>query len=110
MFKRRWYDSHNEAYEAFKLLKGLTNEQQKQLAKDLVEIIEQIKDLHKESENQEISIGLHRVMGLYQETINQRRWYDTNENLRYAIRTMATLPEEDFINIMEGLSLSLGLN
>ena len=110
MYNRRWYDSHKETNEAFKLLKELNDEQQKQLAGDLIEIIEQIKNLHKESESLDVSIGLQRVLGLYQETVNQRRWYDTNENLRYAIRTMTTLPEEDFVNIMEGLSISLGLN
>ncbi|MGN1125341.1 MAG: hypothetical protein ACI4SM_04045 [Candidatus Gastranaerophilaceae bacterium] len=107
MQQRRWYDEHKEAKAAFELLKNLDDNTQKQLANDLIEVIEQIKDLHKEGDIPELSLGLPRVLGLYQETINQRRWYDNNDSLKYAIKLMSTLPTQDFINIMEGLSVSL---
>ena len=46
-------------------------------------------------------------MGLFQQSVNERRWYDKNEDLKYALKTMSTLPNEDFFNIMEGLAVSL---
>ena len=52
-------------------------------------------------------LGIERVLGLYQQSVNERRWYDTNNDLKYAIKTMSTLPTEDFLNIMEGLAVSL---
>ncbi len=37
-----------------------------------------------------------------------RRWYDKNdEEIAYAIKTLFTLPTQDFYNIVEGLSVSL---
>ncbi|MBR1943562.1 hypothetical protein IJ843_07490 [bacterium] len=105
--KRRWYDNHNNAAQAFEILKKLDNESKKRLSKDLIEIVRQIKELHREEEEPALSLGIERVFGLYQQSVNERRWYDTNSDLKYAIKTMSTLPTEDFLNIMEGLSVSL---
>ena len=105
--KRRWYDTHDKATQAFEILQKLDTESKKRLSNDLIEIIRQIKELHKEEEEPELSLGIERVLGLYQQSINERRWYDKNDELRYALKTMSTLPTEDFLNIMEGLSVSL---
>lgn len=105
--KRRWYDNHNEATKAFDILKKLDNESRRRLSADLIEIVKQIKELHKEEEEPTLSLGIERVLGLYQQSVNERRWYDTNNDLKYAIKTMSTLPTEDFLNIMEGLAVSL---
>lgn len=105
--KRRWYDNHNEATRAFDILKKLDNESRRRLSADLIEIVKQIKELHKEEEEPTLSLGIERVLGLYQQSVNERRWYDTNNDLKYAIKTMSTLPTEDFLNIMEGLAVSL---
>ena len=106
--KRRWYDKHGTATRAFEVLQKLDSNSKKRLSKDLIEIIRQIKELHKEEENETtISLGIDRVLGLFQQSVNERRWYDTNEELKYALKTMSTLPTEDFLNIMEGLSVSL---
>lgn len=105
--KRRWYDVHDKATQAFEILQKLDAESKKRLSNDLIEIIRQIKELHKEEEEPELSLGIERVLGLYQQSINERRWYDKNDELRYALKTMSTLPTEDFLNIMEGLSVSL---
>ena len=104
---RRWYDNNKKAIEAFDILKKLDTESKRRLSKDLIEIVKQIKELHKEEEEPELSLGLERVLGLYQQSVNERRWYDTNSDLKYALKTMSTLPTEDFLNIMEGLSISL---
>ncbi len=105
--KRRWYDNHDKATQAFEILQKLDNESKKRLSKDLIEIIRQIKELHREEEEPELSLGIERVLGLYQQSVNERRWYDKNDELKYALKTMSTLPTEDFLNIMEGLSVSL---
>ena len=91
----------------FRNFEKLDTEQKRRLSADLIEIVKQIKDLHKEDEEPQLSIGIERVMGLFQQSVNERRWYDKNEDLKYALKTMSTLPNEDFFNIMEGLAVSL---
>ncbi len=104
--KRRWYDNHDEAIQAFHFLENLDKKSKERLSEDLVEIVKQIKELRKSDEELTLSLGLKRVLGLYK-IGNERRWYDKSENLSYAIKTMSTLPTEDFLNIMEGLTVSL---
>ena len=62
--------------------------------------------MHEEDEEQDISIGIDRVLGLYKIS-NSRRWYDKVSILSYALKTMSTLPKEDFYNIMEGITASV---
>lgn len=102
----RWYDSHEETIESFDRLKSLDKLSKIELAESIIEIAKQIKDMHKEEEEPLLSIGIDRVLGLYKSS-NSRRWYDKEQDLGCAIRTISTLPESDFKNIMEGLSLSL---
>ena len=98
--KRRWYDKNDATLKAFNILQKLGTEQKRVLSSDLITIAKQIKDLHKEEELEEAqSIGIDRVMGLFQQTINERRWYDKNEDLKYALKTISTLPEKDFFTI-----------
>lgn len=104
--KKRWYDSHNETIETLEILKKLNRESKKRLSHDVIEIANQIKSMHKEEDEPPLSIGLERVLGLYQSS-NSRRWYDRQFDLDNAIRTISTLPKEDFLNIMEGLCVSL---
>lgn len=104
---KRWYDKHEETGKAFKLLKKLDFKSQYQIAQDIISIAGAIKTAHREeSTEQPISIGLDRVLGLYQAS-NMRRWYDKYPYLNQAILTISTLPEEDYLNIMEGLCDSL---
>ena len=58
--------------------------------------------MKEDDEESEISLGLDRVIGLYKLS-NSRRWYDKVSILSYALKTMSTLPKEDFYNIMEGV-------
>ena len=39
-----------------------------------------------------------------------RRWYDKISLLSYAMKTMSTLPKEDFYTIMEGIAVSANTN
>ena len=106
-FKRRCYDSHDEATKAFEILSKLNPEEKRRLSTDLIEIVRQIKEVRKEEAEPELTLGIERVLGLYQQSVNERRWYDTSKELKYALKTMSTLPSEDFLNIMEGLAISL---
>ena len=103
---RRWYDSNEHTEKALLLLKNMDEDRRRALSRDLTNVVRQIKELHEEDEEQEVSIGIDRVLGLYKIS-NSRRWYDKVSILSYALKTMSTLPKEDFYNIMEGLSTSL---
>ena len=105
---RRWYDSNEHTERALSLLKDMDEERRRALSRDLTNVVKQIKDMHEEDddENQEVSIGIDRVLGLYKIS-NSRRWYDKVSILSYAMKTMSTLPKEDFYNIMEGISTSI---
>ena len=105
---RRWYDSNEHTERALSLLKDMDEERRRALSRDLTNVVKQIKEMHEEDddENQEVSIGIDRVLGLYKIS-NSRRWYDMVSILSYAMKTMSTLPKEDFYNIMEGISTSI---
>lgn len=109
---RRWYDEHEETPKTLELLQKLDNRTMKSLSKDLSTIVKQIKELRleakkdEEDEEEEISLGIQRVLGLYQSE-NGRRWYDKKPDVNFAMRSMSTLPKEDFYNIMEGLHVTL---
>ena len=105
---RRWYDSNEHTERALSLLKDMDEERRRALSRDLTNVVKQIKEMHEEDddENQEVSIGIDRVLGLYKIS-NSRRWYDKVSILSYAMKTMSTLPKEDFYNIIEGISTSI---
>ena len=108
MYDRRWYDSNENTKRALEILKDMDESQRRALSKDLTTIVKQIKELHEEDdEESEVSLGIDRVLGLYKLS-NSRRWYDKVSLLSYAMKTMSTLPQEDFYNIMEGIAVSAG--
>ena len=102
---RRWYDSNEHTEKALTILKNMDETQRRSLSKDLTNIVRQIKEMKEEDEEQDVSLGIDRVLGLYKLS-NSRRWYDKVSVLSYALKTMSTLPKEDFYNIMEGLTIS----
>ncbi len=107
---RRWYDSNENTKKALSLLKDMNEEQRRALSRDLTNVVRQIKEMHLEDddEDQEVSLGIDRVLGLYKIS-NSRRWYDKVSILSYAMKTMSTLPKEDFYNIMEGITSSVSV-
>ena len=107
MYDRRWYDSNENTKRALEILKDMDESQRRALSKDLTTIVRQIKELHEEDEESDVSLGIDRVLGLYKLS-NSRRWYDKVSLLSYAMKTMSTLPQEDFYNIMEGIAISAG--
>ena len=107
MYDRRWYDSDENTQRALEILKDMDESQRRALSRDLTTVVKQIKELHEEDEESEVSLGIDRVFGLYKLS-NSRRWYDKVSILSYAMKTMSTLPKEDFYNIMEGITISAG--
>jgi len=107
MYDRRWYDSDSNTQRALEILKDMDENQRRALSRDLTTVVKQIKELHneEEDEDQDVSLGIDRVLGLYKIS-NSRRWYDKVSLLSYAMKTMSTLPREDFYNIMEGIAVS----
>ncbi|MCQ2738816.1 MAG: hypothetical protein MJ237_01160 [bacterium] len=107
IYDRRWYDSNENTQRALEILKDMDEGKRRALSKDLTSIVKQIKEFHMEEddENQDVSIGIDRVLGLYKLS-NSRRWYDKVSLLSYALKTMSTLPKEDFYNIMEGIAIT----
>ena len=103
---RRWYDRHQDTLDTLNLLKNLDKRSRERLSNDIIDIANQIKSIHREEDEPTLSIGLERVLGLYQSS-NSRRWYDRQDDLSCAIKTISTLPQDDFLNIMEGLCVSL---
>ena len=101
--ERRWYDSFSNTEKVLRTIKNMDTMTKKNIMDELIAITGQIKDFHKEEDEPEISIGLERVLGLYQ-TSNSRRWYDKDEKINYTMQVMSTLPKTDFKNIMEGLT------
>ena len=107
MYDRRWYDSNENTQRALEILKDMDEAQRRALSRDLTTVVKQIKELHEEDEESDVSLGIDRVLGLYKLS-NSRRWYDKVSILSYAMKTMSTLPQEDFYNIMEGIAVSAG--
>ena len=105
MYDRRWYDSDENTQRALEILKDMDESQRRALSRDLTTVVKQIKELHEEDEESEVSLGIDRVFGLYKLS-NSRRWYDKVSILSYAMKTMSTLPKEDFYNIMEGIAIT----
>ena len=103
---KRWYDQHQDTLDTLNLLKNLDRRTRQKLSNDIIDIANQIKTIHREEDEPTLSIGLERVLGLYKSS-SSRRWYDRQEDLSYAIKTISTLPQDDFLNIMEGLAVSL---
>ncbi len=106
MNNRRWYDSNEHTEKALTLLKDMDSDKRRALAKDLTTFVKQVREMREDDEDSEISLGLDRVIGLYKLS-NSRRWYDKVSILSYALKTMSTLPKEDFYNIMEGVHSTL---
>lgn len=107
IYDRRWYDSDENTQRALTILRDMDEAQRRALSKDLTTVVKQIKEFHSddEDEEQDVSIGIDRVLGLYKLS-NSRRWYDKVSLLSYAMKTMSTLPKEDFYTIMEGIATS----
>ena len=107
MENKRWYDKYEETSKALALLKDLDKDLQKKFSKDIIDVATAIKNVNKENDEAPVSIGVERVLGLYQSSGHSRRWYDKAPHLKNAIRAVSTLPENDYLNVMEGICSSV---
>lgn len=103
---KRWYDTHSETLGTLDILKKLDRDSRRKLSHDVIDVAKQIKAIHREEDEPILSIGVERVLGLYQSS-NARRWYDKQRDLNTVMRLISSLPQDDFLNIMEGLYVSL---
>jgi hypothetical protein len=103
--KNRWYDKDPRMSEILDLIKDLSDEDQEELAVNLIKYINIIRKNRKELENT-LSIGKSRVLGLYK-AYNKRRWYDKSSSLMSAMNILATLAPDDCKSIVEALIMSM---
>lgn len=103
--KNRWYDSNPKTNRLLEILSQIPSEAQDEISMMIINFV----NLYRKTRTLEetpISIGKDRVLGLYQSE-KKRRWYDTNTALLSTMNVIATLPEEDFTNLIDGILVSL---
>lgn len=105
---KRWYDSKPYAGYVLDVLEQMPIRLHYDVAREVIKVIEVIKVNNREREEVPLSLGIERVLGLYQEQ-HKRRWYDNNLPISRVFKTASCLPDEDFQNIMQGISMSLGV-
>ena len=104
--KKRWYDSQPWTQDVLDVLQTLSIRSHYEIAREVIRVIDVIKSNNRERDEIPLSLGLDRVLGLYKEQ-NKRRWYDKSMPLSRVFKTASCLPDEDFQNIMQGISMSL---
>ncbi|MFA6989634.1 MAG: hypothetical protein WC197_06160 [Candidatus Gastranaerophilaceae bacterium] len=103
MTKRRWYDYNKHMAEFLVILQRLPVHLREDLALNIINFANIVRKNNQESEIElPISIGKNKVLGLYK-SFKRRRWYDKNLTLMTALNVLATLPQEDFEKIAEGV-------
>lgn len=103
---KRWYDTKPWADNVLNILKKLSLQTHYDIAREVLKIIEAIKQNARELEEPPLSIGVERVLGLYSQN-NKKRWYDKNLPVNRIFKSASCLQEEDFQNIMQGIYTSL---
>jgi len=104
---RRWYDTKPYAGDVLDYLQDLPIRSHYDIAREVIKVIEIIKANNREREELPLSLGIDRVLGLYQEQ-NKRRWYDNSLPISRIFKTASCMSDEDFHNIMQGISMTLG--
>ena len=103
---KRWYDVKPYADEVLSILKDLTLQSHYDIAREVLKIIEAIKQNSREIDDAPISLGVERALGLFSQNY-KRRWYDKNLPIARIFRSASCLQDEDFQNIMQGMYTSL---
>lgn len=104
--KKRWYDERPFATNVLGHLKNLSIRSHYEISREVIRVVESIKQHNRELDEVPLSLGVDRVLGLYQEQ-NKRRWYDNSLPISRVFKTASTLQDEDFHNIMQGIEISL---
>jgi len=103
---KRWYDVKPYADEVLSILKDLSLQSHYDIAREVLKIIEAIKQNSREIDDAPLSIGVDRALGLFSQNY-KRRWYDKNLPIARIFRSASCLQDEDFQNIMQGMYTSL---
>ena len=103
---KRWYDEKPYADGVLSILKQLSLQAHYDIAREVLKIIEALKENTREQDEPPLSLGVDRVMGLYSQGYN-RRWYDRNNPINRIFKSASCLQDEDFQNIMQGIYSSL---
>lgn len=102
---KRWYDSNPKTNKLLELLTPIPQGIQDEISMMIINFVNLYRK-NRSLEETPISIGKERVLGLYQSE-KKRRWYDNNAALLSTMNVIATLPEEDFKNLVEGILFTL---
>jgi len=103
---KRWYDVKPYTGEVLMILKELSLQSHYDIAREVLKIIEAIKQNSRELDEPPLSLGVDRVLGLFSQNYN-RRWYDKNLPINRIFKSASSLQDEDFQNIMQGMFTSL---
>ena len=103
---KRWYDKKPYADEVLAILKDLSIQSHYDIAREVLKIIEAIKQNTRDLDEPPLSLGVDRALGLYNQNY-KRRWYDKNLPIGRIFKSASCLQDEDFQNIMQGMFTSL---
>ena len=103
---KRWYDKKPYTDEVLTILKSLSLQSHYDIAREVLKIIDVIKENTRELDEPPLSIGVERVLGLYNQGYS-RRWYDKNLPINRIFKSASCLQDDDFQTIMQGMSTSL---
>ena len=103
---KRWYDTKPYTGEVLTILKELSLQSHYDIAREVLKVIEAIKQNSRELDELPLSLGVDRVVGLFSQNYN-RRWYDKNLPINRIFKSASSLQDEDFQNIMQGMYTSL---
>lgn len=103
---KRWYDKKPWTDDVLVILKELSLSSHYDIAREVLKIIEAIKINSRELTQTPLSIGVDRVLGLYNQNY-ERRWYDKILPLNRIFKSASCLDEQDYQNVMQGIFESL---
>ena len=103
---KRWYDVKPYAGEVLAILKELSLQSHYDIAREVLKVIETIKQNSRELDELPLSLGVDRVLGLFSQNYS-RRWYDKNLPINRIFKSASSLQDDDFQNIMQGMFTSL---
>lgn len=104
--RRRWYDEKPYTTNILGHLKNLSIRSHYEISREVIRVVDSIKEHTREQVEPPLSIGLNRVFGLFQE-YNKRRWYDNSLPISRVFKSASTLQREDYQNVMQGIAISL---
>ncbi len=101
---RRWYDQDVRVARFLRLIEQVPGDAQEEISQMIIEFVNLIRKTNEENKDDNfVSLGKERVLGLYQ-AFNKRRWYDKKPELRSAMTTLSTLQTEDYLKIVQGIT------